>query len=123
MRIFTAGIFFSGMILAYLMKRKLMRSFKLSVPHHIDQQEALSRIKNSFARLKQEQKDKVSGIKEDWQDETCIFQFTALGFTVSGILTVHPSSIEIDSKIPFAVFLFRNKIKQVISEKGKELLA
>jgi len=81
------------------------------------------RIKNSLTKLKHEQKDKVSGIKEDWQNETCIFQFTALGFTVSGSLIVHPSSVEIDSKLPFAVFLFRNKIKQVISEKGKELLA
>ncbi|HET6767953.1 MAG TPA: polyhydroxyalkanoic acid system family protein [Chitinophagaceae bacterium] len=100
-----------------------MRAFKLSIPHNLPQPEALSRIKYSLAKLKHQQKDKVSGIKEDWQEETCIFQFTALGFTVSGTLTVHPSSVEIDSKLPFTVFLFRNKIKQVISEKGKELLA
>ncbi len=104
-------------------KLELMRSFKLSAPHKLHQQEALSRIKNSLTKLKHEQKDKVSGIKEDWQNETCIFQFTVFGFSVSGSLTVHPSRIEIDSKLPFAVFLFRNKIAHVIREKAKELLA
>ena len=91
--------------------------------HNLPQQEALSRIKNSLAKLKHEQKDKVSGIKEDWQNETCIFQFTALGFTVSGILSVRPSSIELTAKVPFAVFLFRNKINKIIKEKAIELLA
>lgn len=100
-----------------------MRSFKLSIPHQLPQQEALSRIKNSLTKLKREQEDKMSAVKEEWRNETCIFQFTALGFTVSGSFTVHPSNIEIDSKIPFAVFLFRNKIRQVINEKGKKLLA
>lgn len=100
-----------------------MRSLTISIPHSLPQQEALSRIKNSLTQLKQEQKDKVSGIKEDWQNETCIFQFTALGFTISGSLTVHPSSIDIDSKLPFAVFLFRNKIKQVIRDGAADLLA
>lgn len=100
-----------------------MRSFIISIPHNLSQQEALSRIKNFLTKLKHEQKDKVSGIKEDWQDETCIFQFTALGFTISGSLTVHPLSIDIDSKLPFAVFLFRNKIKQIIRDGAKDLLA
>jgi len=100
-----------------------MRSLKLSIHHSLPQLEALSRIKNSLTKLKHEQNDKVSGIKEDWQNETCIFQFTALGFTVSGTLTVHPSRIELFAKVPFAVFLFRNKISKIIKEKAIELFS
>jgi hypothetical protein len=36
---------------------------------------------------------------------------------------VHPSSIELIAKVPFAVFLFRNKISERIKEKAIELLA
>lgn len=54
--------------------------FKQSVPQQLPQEEGLSRIKNSLTKLKHEQKDKVSGIKEDWQNENCILQFTVLGY-------------------------------------------
>ena len=100
-----------------------MRSFNLDIPHKLSQQEALSRIKNLFTILRLEQKDKISGVKESWQNETVTFQFTAMGFTVSGMLTVHPSNIELNAKVPFTVFLFRNKIRKVIREKAVELLA
>ena len=97
--------------------------FKQNIAHNLPQQEALSRIRKTFTRLRLEQKGNISGIKEDWQNETGTFQFTALGFTVSGALTVHPSIVEINAKVPFAVFLFRSKIKQIINEHAKELLA
>ena len=97
--------------------------FKQSIAYSLPQQEALSRIKDLFIRLRHEQKDKLSNVKENWQHGTCAFQFTALGFTVSGSLTIHSSTIELNAKLPYAVFPFRNKIKQVIRDKAKELLA
>ena len=102
---------------------KTMRSFNLDITHKLSQHEALSRIKNLFTILRLEQKDKISEVKESWQNETVTFQFAAMGFTVSGILTVHPLNIELNAKVPFAVFLFRNKIKKVIREKAMELFA
>ena len=96
---------------------------KQTIHHKLSQQEALSRIKNLFTKLKQEQKDKISGIKEDWNNETLQFQFTVLRFTVSGSLAVHPSSIEMAADVPFAIFLFRSKIKEVIRTKAKELFS
>jgi hypothetical protein len=96
---------------------------KLNIHHKLSQEEALSRIKNLFTKLKHDQKDKISGIKEDWNNETLEFQFTAMRFTVSGILTVHQSGVEMVAEVPFAIFLFRSKIKQVIRAKAKELFS
>jgi hypothetical protein len=97
--------------------------FKISVPHLLSQLEAISRIKDLFIKLRHDQKDKISGMKEDWNDKKVEFHFIARGFPVSGTLTVLPSSIDIDAKLPHAAYLFRSKIKQVIREKAKELLS
>jgi hypothetical protein len=88
-----------------------MASLKMSIPHQLTQQEALNRIKHLLAKLQQEQKDKISNVKEDWNGETGNFQFTAKGFDLSGVIKVQPSSIDIDATVPFAVSLFKEQIK------------
>jgi hypothetical protein len=104
-------------------KHIYMSSLKLSIPHQLTQQEALSRIKNLLSRLKKEQRDKVSNVSEEWNGETGNFSFTAKGFDLSGAITVHPSAIDIHAKIPMALAFFKGKIKSVIEEEAKELLA
>lgn len=100
-----------------------MRSLKVSIPHHLPQQEALSRIKKLFASLRHEQKEKISNVKEDWNHETGTIHFSALGFDLSAIVTVHHSIVEVIAKVPFAVSLFSGKIKDVIKTRAEELLS
>jgi Putative polyhydroxyalkanoic acid system protein (PHA_gran_rgn) len=100
-----------------------MASLKMNIPHQLTQQEALLRIKSLLSKLQQEQNDKISNVKEDWKDETGKFQFTTMGFDLSGLITVQPSSIDIDATVPFAVSLFKGKIMEIIDKKTKELLS
>jgi Putative polyhydroxyalkanoic acid system protein (PHA_gran_rgn) len=100
-----------------------MSSLKVNIPHKLSQQEALSRIKGLLQKLKQDQKDKISIVKEDWHGDTGTFQFIAQGFDLSGVINVQPYSIDINAKLPFAVSLFKGKIREVIIEKARELLS
>lgn len=100
-----------------------MRSLKVSIHHHLPKDEAISRIKELFTTLKHEQKDKISNVKEDWKDGTGTIHFTAQGFELSAIIAVHRSSVDIDAKVPFAVYLFKGKIKEVIKTKAEEVLS
>lgn len=100
-----------------------MRSLKVSIPHHLTQKEAISRIKKLFTSLRHEQKDKISNVKEDWTDETGTIQFSTMGFDLSAVVIVHHSSVEINAQVPFAVFLFRGKIKEAIKTRAGELLS
>lgn len=75
-----------------------MRSLNFNIPHHLPQQEAVSRIKILIKSLRHEQKDKISNVHEDWNKETGTIQFSARGFDPSVIVTVHPSSVEIHAK-------------------------
>ena len=100
-----------------------MSSLKLHIPHKLSQEEALGRIKSLLHKLKHEQKSHLSNVKEEWSHDTGHFNFTTKGFDLSGVIKVHNGSIDIHAKVPFAVYLFRSKIKQVIQEKAGELLA
>ena len=100
-----------------------MASLDISIPHQLSQEEALSRIKGLIDKLKQEQKDKVTNVKEDWRGNAGSFQFTAQGFDFSGEINVRNGSVDIDAKIPLAVSLFKGKIKELIEQKAKELLS
>jgi len=44
-----------------------MSSLNITIPHHLTQEEALARIKSLLVRVKQEQKDKISDVKEEWK--------------------------------------------------------
>jgi hypothetical protein len=100
-----------------------MSSLRMQIPHKLSQEEALGRIKTLLHKVKHEQKEKISNVKEEWSHNTGHFHFSAQGFDLSGVIKVHPENIDIHAKIPLAVFLFRNKIKQIIEEKAHEILS
>jgi hypothetical protein len=100
-----------------------MSTLKLNIPHSLSEEEALDRIKKLLGNLKEEQKDKISNVKESWHDNKGAFSFTAKGFDLSGHIQVNASDIQISSRLPFAVSLFKNQISNLIQEKAKELLA
>ena len=100
-----------------------MSSLKMHIPHKLSEEEALGRIKTLLHKLKHEQKERISNVREEWSHNVGHFHFTAQGFDLSGIIKVHNGIIDIHAKMPFTVYLFKNKIRQVIEEKAHELLS
>ena len=100
-----------------------MSSLKMHIPHRLSQEEALGRIKSLLHKLKHDQKDKISNVKEEWSHDTGHFHFTAMGFDLSGVIKVHNGTVDISAKVPMAVYFFRNKIKHIIEEKAHEILS
>lgn len=94
----------------------------MSVPHHLKQDEALDRIKNLLSEAKRDHGDKISDLKENWNGNTGSFSFKAMGFAVSGTLTVQPTTVDIDAELPFAASMFKGTIKSLINQKAGELL-
>lgn len=99
-----------------------MANFNMSVPHHLPQDEALDRIKNLLGEAKRDHGDKISDLTENWNGNTGTFSFKAMGFAVSGTLTVQPTTIDIDADLPFAASMFKGTIKSLINQKAGELL-
>jgi|SRR6478735_6182645 len=100
-----------------------MSSLNLNIPHKLSKEEALTRIKGLLSNLKEEQKNLVSDVQENWQDNKGNFSFKAKGFSLAGDIVVHDSNVQINSDLPFAVSFFKGMISDVITQKTKELLA
>jgi Putative polyhydroxyalkanoic acid system protein (PHA_gran_rgn) len=100
-----------------------MPSLDISIPHQLSQDEALNRIKRLLSEAKRDHGDKITELQESWDGNTGTFSFSAKGYDVSGSLEVHPNTIELRSKVPFAVSLFKGVITSMITQKAKELLA
>ncbi len=99
-----------------------MSTLEMTIPHNLPQEEALQRIKKLLSETTREHGDRIQDLQETWSGNTGNFSFKAQGYDISGTLTVNPSSIELQGKIPFAVSLFKGRITKMIDEKAAELL-
>jgi hypothetical protein len=68
-----------------------------------------------------EYKDKISDVRQEWRDDTLLFSFKAMGFSVSGETIVQDRFLTIKAKLPFAAMFLRGKIEEKIREKAQEL--
>jgi hypothetical protein len=100
-----------------------MAALNMNIRHNLPQEEALARIKTLLNQVKNQYSDKITDLKEDWNGNVGNFSFSAMGFSVSGILTVKPSEVELSGTLPFAATFFRGKIESLIRERAETLLA
>jgi len=100
-----------------------MPSLDFSIPHKLTQDEALKRIKGLLNNAKRDYADLISNLQENWEGNKGTFSFSAKGYDVSGELIVEPNTVEIHSKVPFALSLFKGMISGMITQKANELLS
>ncbi len=99
-----------------------MPKLNMAVSHSLTQDEAVNRIKNLLNDVKMQFADKVSDLHEEWEGTMGKFNFSVMGFPVSGTLTVMTSQVEISGNFPFAVMLFKGKIESTIKDRAETLL-
>jgi hypothetical protein len=100
-----------------------MPRLNLTVPHHLPQDEALKRIRGLLKDIKTQFADKISDIHEEWSGNIGTFRFSAMGFPVSGSLTVKPSAVELSGDLPLLAAIYKGKIESTIRERAETLLA
>ncbi|MES1219203.1 MAG: polyhydroxyalkanoic acid system family protein [Bacteroidota bacterium] len=95
---------------------------KISTPHQLTQQDALTRVKGLLNKLKLEHGSKIRDLTENWQDNKGEFEFTIQGFHLSGQILVSESTVDIEAPLPLALSFFQGTIKKMIEEKVKDLM-
>src|SRR5688572_27300839 len=99
-----------------------MAKFNMMVPHGLPLSEALRRIRGEIENLKREYSDKVGDLRDSWRDDTYLFEGVTMGFSVSGVILVKPSQIEIAANLPWLAVPFKSRIEAVIRERLMSLL-
>lgn len=100
-----------------------MSELNMAVPHSLQQDEAVSRIKNLFNDVKIQFAEQIRDLHEEWEGNTGKFNFSAMGFPISGTLTVTTSQVEISGNLPSMIAPFKGKIESMIKVHAEKLLA
>ena len=100
-----------------------MPKVEMSVPHQLGTAEAERRIKGIIEKLKDEHGDQVSELTERWNGPVGTFSMKAMGFTVSGTITVRDSSVDMTANVPMMAMMFKGQIEEMVRERAATLLA
>ena len=95
----------------------------INVPHRLGKDEALTRIKGILVQAKAQYGDKITDLHEEWTGDGGVFSFKAMGFRISGDLSVSDANVEIKGDYPFAALPFKGTIEATLRERAERLLA
>jgi hypothetical protein len=95
----------------------------LELPHALDQNEAVRRLKEKFAAARAEYGVHVTRFHDEWKDHTFSFSLHALGMGVNGTLSVEPRKVTLDVALPLAAMLFKRAIEDRLRQEVDSLLA
>lgn len=95
----------------------------ITVPHSLGKEEALTRLHGMLASVKENYGSQVSDLQENWTDNGGTFSFKAMGFKISGALTVADDEVRVDAEFPWAAKPFQSTIETAIRERAERLLA
>ena len=100
-----------------------MPKLNVTIPHQLGADEARRRIQGAVAEAMGRYGDKVSNLQERWEGDRGEFSGKAMGFNLSGTVTVRPDAVEIRGDLPLAAAMFKGQIEAAIRERGSKLLA
>lgn len=95
----------------------------VTVEHQLGKDEALARIKGLLAQAKEQYGDRITDLEEHWSGDGGTFSFRAMGFRISGSLTVSDRDVVIVGDYPFAALPFKGTIEATLRERAQRLLA
>lgn len=100
-----------------------MPSLTITVPHTLGAEEATTRLKSFFEKLKARHQDKMSNLEEQWDGNRLAYAFSTFGFNIKGDLNIEPGEVRVNGSLPFAAMMFKGKIEQSVREELEKVLA
>ncbi|MEI6972154.1 MAG: polyhydroxyalkanoic acid system family protein, partial [bacterium] len=83
----------------------------------------LGRVRKLLEDLRKQYASSITDLHEEWDGNAGKFRLSAMGYSVSGTLTVNESEVGISGVLPFAALLFKAQIEAAIRAKAASLLA
>ena len=100
-----------------------MPHISIVIPHHLTQEEAVTRIKEKAISVRQNFQNQVANATDAWEGNKLNFAFVAMGFQVKGSLTVEPHELQIGVDVPMMAMMLRGPIERRMREELEQLLA
>ena len=95
----------------------------VSVPHHLDKEEAKRRVSGLLPGLRSEFAGMVNEMHERWEGDVLHFGFKVRGLSVTGSATVEPSAVSVDYSLPLLARPLKGQFESGIRDRLGTLLA
>lgn len=100
-----------------------MPKFSVSVPHALEREEAVVRLKDFSNKVLEDSPVDVTEVEEAWDDSgNLAFSFKAMGMKIAGKVITSGEQVAVDGDIPFAAIAFRGAIETQIEAKIREAI-
>lgn len=100
-----------------------MPKMSVTVPHQLGQAEALTRVQTMIGGLKRQYGDQITDLQEQWNGSNGDFSLKAMGFHVSGRLSVSETALDMEGDLPLMAAPFKGQIEQMVRQEAERLLA
>lgn len=95
---------------------------QITIPHKFTKDEAMNRVKMALSEARSKIGDQATIDREEWENDTLHWAFTAQGQSMSGTFRVADNEFELNAKLPLMMRMFEGKIKKAILEQAGGLL-
>jgi len=95
----------------------------MTIPHALDQNEAIDRMKKESESAIASFGDQVKNIQQSWSNNRVDFSFSAMSFSIEGDMQVNHDNIALNATLPLAAIMFKGMIEQRLRERLGEVLA
>jgi hypothetical protein len=98
------------------------RTLKVSIPHHLPRHEAVRRLQEGFAGVKQQFSQNLAQVDERWTGDHLDLKATAFGQSIAARLDVRDSAVDVEIELPWLFAMLAEKIKGQVVQAGQKLL-
>lgn len=94
----------------------------VSIPHRLGKEEALSRLKNGFGRVRTNFSQVLAIEEEIWSGERMQFRVRALGQAAAGTIEVEQDHVRLEVNLPWLLAQLVETVVPAIRREGTLLL-
>jgi putative polyhydroxyalkanoate system protein len=98
------------------------KTFTMTLPHELTQDEARRRIEKGIADLRTSHGSKLTGVHEQWTGNRLDFHVQAMGQNVAGRVDVLPQHINVEVDLPWMLAMLAGKFQKQVETEGRKLL-
>jgi hypothetical protein len=98
------------------------KTLKVSIPHHLSRAEAVRRLQNGFAGMKQQFAQNLAQVDDQWTGDHLDLKAVAFGQSVTARLDVRDTTVDVEVDLPWIFAMLAAKIKGQVAQAGTKLL-
>jgi putative polyhydroxyalkanoate system protein len=94
----------------------------VTISHKLTRQEAVRRLQNGIARIRNKG-GVAASIEDEWTGDSATFKATALFQTISGRVQVLDDAVRVEVDLPWLLSRVSEKVKKQIEQRGTKMLS